>query len=413
MIKPWSYKRNHLYFDQMPIATLIKDVATPLYLYSQTNIEHYYDEFSNAAHQNQMINPMICYALKANPNKEIINILKKKGSGADVVSGGELQRALECGISPEKIVFSGVGKTGEEIQFALKQGERGVFSFNVESIEECRLINQIAGSLGMKARIALRVNPNVVTKTHKYISTGDKIHKFGIQESEVKEILIQIKKFKSLELCGLSVHIGSQLTCLKATQKAIKRLCLLIKELKITLSFVDLGGGLGINYTDGKIPSAFDYMKSIADILKKELYPFIDCSSFQTLFEPGRYLVARSGLFITRVIRIKKSSSISFAVIDGAMNDFIRPILYDAYHEIITQKIKASQSHYDIVGPICESTDCFAKERLLSTLVPNDLLCFSDAGAYGASMASTYNLRRLPNEYIINLKGELKKLTNH
>lgn len=411
MIKPWSYKRNQLYFDEHLIQDLAELVTTPFYLYSEKNLEHYWFEFSQAALEYKIPNPKICYALKANPNPFIVKKLKKLGAGADVVSAGELKRALECHISPENIVFSGVGKTQEEIDYALSLPKE-LFSFNVESIEECLLIQKLSEKKNKIARIAIRLNPRVKAKTHKHISTGNREHKFGIAEEDLEFLVKKIQRSSHLKLVGFSIHIGSQLTCLKATERAIRRLCQLIKNLSLKLEFIDVGGGLGVNYEDHPTPTSSEYMHLVSQTIQKNLSKeYLNSKNFSVVFEPGRFLVARSGVLITKVIRIKKNGSVSFAIVDGAMNDFARPSLYSAYHQILPLKKRASKEIYDVVGPVCESTDVFAKDRNISKLKANDLLLLSDAGAYGASMASTYNLRKMVQEYLLTKKGRLKKIS--
>ncbi len=348
--------------------------------------------------------------MKSNPNKELVKILAKLGSGADIVSGGELKRAMEAGIPAEKIVFSGVGKTEEEIIFALKLPGKGVNSFNVESIEELELINACAKKLKKLARICFRLNPVVQPKTHKYISTGNKTHKFGLLEKDVLATLGKPKYWSNSTLVGLSIHIGSQLLDLKATKKAIERMCEVALKTKAPLEFIDVGGGLGIDYHPDetkKLPTIEEYMKVVSKALNKAYYSKSEHKP-RVVFEPGRRIIAKAGIFVMSVIRNKVSEDNVFVVVDGGMNDFMRPSLYGAYHGLVPVRDAKANVESHIVGPICETSDCFGSNRLLPVMKSGDLLIIKDTGAYGYSMGSNYNLRGRPLELLVDQKMKLK-----
>jgi diaminopimelate decarboxylase len=409
-VKDLDYKKKKLHFSELDIESVAKKYKTPFFLYSEDVLTENYLSFYQGALDVGLINPIVCFAMKSNPNKELIKILSKLGSGADIVSGGELKRALEAGIPADKIVFSGVGKTEEEILFALKLPGKGINSFNVESLEELEMINACAKKLKKLARICFRLNPVVQPKTHKYISTGNKTHKFGLLEKDVLSSLGKPKFWSNSNLVGLSVHIGSQLLDLKATKKAVKRLCEVALKSKANLEFLDVGGGLGIDYHPDetkRLPSIKSYMTLISETLDKHFY---SKSSIQpkVVFEPGRRIVAKAGIFVMKVIRNKVSEKNHFVIVDGGMNDFMRPSLYGAFHDLIPTKEAKGKHDCHIVGPICETSDCFGSNRLLPALKPGDLLILKDTGAYGYSMGSNYNLRGRPLELLIDTKKKLK-----
>lgn len=408
-MKDLDYKKKKLHFSELDIQSVVKRHKTPFFLYSEDILTENYLSFYQGALDAGLINPIICFAMKSNPNKELIKILAKLGSGADIVSGGELKRALEAGIPANKIVFSGVGKTEEEIVFALKLPGKGINSFNVESLEELEMINACAKKLKKLARICFRLNPVVQPKTHKYISTGNKTHKFGLLEKDVLSSLGKPKFWSNSHLVGLSVHIGSQLLDLKATKKAVKRLCEVALKSKANLEFLDVGGGLGVDYHPDetkKLPSIKSYMALISETLDKHFY---SKSSLQpkVVFEPGRRIVAKAGIFVMKVIRNKVSEQNHFVIVDGGMNDFMRPSLYGAFHDLVPAKEAKARHHCHIVGPICETSDCFGSNRLLPALKPGDLLILKDTGAYGYSMGSNYNLRGRPLELLVDSKKKL------
>ena len=408
---PLRYKNGKLHFDNIPLSSIAGKVKTPFYLYSEKTLIENYNLFLGAAKKAKIQEPLICFALKANPNLKLLKTLAKEGAGADIVSQGELKRALDAGIKASKIVFSGVGKTEEEI---IKGIKAGIYSFNVESIEELELINKQAKKLKKKARVAFRLNPKVHAKTHKHISTGFKTHKFGILKSDILKAVKNKKLWTHTYLVGLSMHIGSQLTCLKATKKAVKELGTLACEVKAPLEFLDVGGGLGVDYgpeEKKKFSTPKEYMSLISNELQKSFYKKYEFdNSPRVVFEPGRVIAARAGVFITSVVRTKKSEDCHFAIVDGGMNDFVRTSLYGAYHEILTEKKTSGKKRKtDIVGPICETADCFGTARSLPTLKSGDLISVADVGAYGFSMASHYNMRKLPKEVVVSLKGKVSK----
>lgn len=409
-MKHVDYKKKKLHFHQTDIATVAKQHKTPFFLYSEEILSKNYLDFYGGAINAGLINPLVCFAMKSNPNKELVKILGSLGSGADIVSGGELKRALEAGISPDKIVFSGVGKTEEEILFALKVSKNGIFSFNVESLEELELINICAKKTKRIARVCFRLNPVVQPKTHKYISTGNKTHKFGLLEADVFHSLGQKKYWSHTKLVGLSVHIGSQLLDLKATKKAVVKLCEVALKTEQPLEFLDVGGGLGVDYhpdESRKLPMISDYMRIIAETLNKNFYAKSDLRP-RVVFEPGRRIIAKAGIFVMKVLRNKVSENNHFVIVDGGMNDFMRPSLYGAYHGLMPVKEGKATEPCHIVGPICETTDCFGSNRLMPPLANGDLLVLLDTGAYGFSMGSNYNLRGRPLELLIGKNKKLK-----
>ena len=409
-MKDLDYKKKKLHFSKLDIESVAKKHKTPFFLYSEEILTNNYLSFFQGAKDSKLVDPLVCFAMKSNPNKELIKILSKLGSGADIVSGGELKRALGAGIPANKIVFSGVGKTEEEIIFALKLPGKGINSFNVESLEELEMINACAKKLKKLARICFRLNPVVQPKTHKYISTGNKTHKFGLLEKDVLSSLGKSKYWSHSQLVGLSVHIGSQLLDLKATKKAIKRLCEVGLKTKANLEFLDVGGGLGIDYHPDetkKLPSIKSYMTLVAETLDKHFYSKSTIRP-RVVFEPGRRIVAKAGIFVMKVIRNKVSEQNHFVIVDGGMNDFMRPSLYGAFHDLIPAKEGKAKHNCHIVGPICETSDCFGSNRLLPALKQGDLLILKDTGAYGYSMGSNYNLRGRPLELLIDTKKKLK-----
>ena len=400
---PLQYKKNKLTFDGLSLDKIAAKHPTPFYLYSKKTLDLYYKSFYNSAVKEEIPSPLVCYAVKANANLEILKRLKKLGSGADVVSIGELKKALKAGIAPEKIVFSGVAKTASEILFALKCGKKGIYSFNVESIEELELINQIAKKEKKFARVAFRLNPEVNAKTHKHISTGNKTHKFGLLKTDILECLDVPGFWTNTTLVGLSIHIGSQLTELKATIAAIKELSSLALKIERPLEFLDVGGGLGIDYTKEerlKLASIEMYMKTISDSLNRFYFSKTDHVP-RIVFEPGRILVGKMGVLVSRVVRTKTSDNCHFTIIDAGMNDLIRPALYEAHHEVLPETKTKKMITTDIVGPICETSDCFGIKKSLPALKSGDIVIIDNAGAYGHSMASRYNEREIAAEVLV------------
>lgn len=395
-----TYSHQGLNLSLTPIKDIIEEYPTPFYLYSQKILEKNYLEFLNSALTHNLAGT-ICFAVKSNNNKHLLRSLAKSGAGADIVSGGELKAALKAGIPAERIVFSGVGKTKDEIILGLKEN---IKSFNVESIEELELINKLANKLNTKAKVAFRLNPKVHAKTHKHISTGYKTHKFGILASDIIKTVEDKKFWTNTQLVGISVHIGSQLTDLEATKEAIINACECANQLPHSLEFIDVGGGLGVNYSPNtNAPKIDTYMKIVAEALTH--YKNKDV---EVVFEPGRRIAASCGFFVTSVIRSKTSEDCRFLIVDGGMNDFVRPSLYDAYHEVLSGHNNGELVETDIVGPICETADCFATKRELPKLKYKDFVVIADTGAYGHTMSSTYNMRAQPIEIFLTNKGKLK-----
>jgi diaminopimelate decarboxylase len=395
-----TYTHKGLNLSLKPIKDIIEEHPTPFYLYSQKILEKNYKDFYNAAIANDM-QTTVCFAVKSNNNKHVLKALAKLGAGADIVSGGELKAALKAGIPAEKIVFSGVGKTKDEIKLGLKHD---IKSFNVESIEELELINKLAQKMETKANVAFRLNPKVHAKTHKHISTGYKTHKFGILAEDIVQTAQDKKYWTHTNLVGISVHIGSQLTELDATKEAIINACKCANDLPHKLQFIDVGGGLGVNYhpTNTKAPKVHEYMQLVAEALSTYQH------KVEVVFEPGRRIAASSGFFVTSVIRSKMSEDCRFLIVDGGMNDFVRPSLYDAYHEVLAGHDSGELIETDIVGPICETADCFATKRKLPLLKYKDFIVIADTGAYGHTMSSTYNMRKQASELFLTTRGKLK-----
>ncbi len=391
-----SYKNldNHseIFLENVALKDVAKQVNTPFYIYSKKLIEENYKNFSTNFSD---IDCKICYAIKANCNLSIVKILASLGAGIDAVSGGEIHRAIAAGINAKKIVFAGVGKTKEEIAYALNAG---VEEFSVESEAEMFALSAVAASLGKKAKFSLRVNPNVDAQTHDKISTGRKGDKFGVDIELAAEIYKKAAHLPGLEIYGISTHIGSQITALdpfKAAFIKIRELCLQLRAQGHDIRSLDLGGGVGIVYKDENIFDIASYAKMIKEIIQ-------DLNVKLTL-APGRSMIGNTGALVTKVIYIKETEHKNFVIIDAAMNDLARPGLYGAYHEILPVIKKVGvKNHYDLAGPICESTDILAKNRELFDPQPEELLVFLDAGAYGSSMSNNYNLRPLVPEILVD-----------
>ncbi len=392
MTNPFSYQDNLLHAEDISLEKLAEQYDTPCYIYSRSAIEQHWNNFSDALSNYPHL---ICYAVKANSNLAVLNVLARLGSGFDIVSQGELERVLAAGGDPKKIVFSGVGKTVAEMQRAL---EVGIKCFNVESEAELELLGQLTNQLKKSAAISIRVNPDVDAKTHPYIATGLKENKFGIEFHRALAVYQRAQQFSYLTIAGIDCHIGSQLTQLEPFVAAVKRVLHLVDQLKaigIELSHIDMGGGLGVCYRDETPPSAQSYIQAIVDLLK----PY----SLELIIEPGRSIVANAGILLTRVQYLKKTSDKHFAIIDAGMNDLIRPALYQAWQNIIPVSLLAAgqTDEYDIVGPVCETGDFLGKDRELS-LAPNALLAVLSAGAYGFVMSSNYNTRNRPAEVMVD-----------
>ena len=385
------FSEKNLYVEKVKIEEIEKEISTPFYCYSQSLIEENFDNFSKNF---SFINHKICYAIKANSNINLVKILAKKDAGIDAVSSGEIFRAIKAGINPKKIVFAGVGKTEQEIEFALKNE---VEEFSIESESELYLLSKIAKKLSKIAKIAIRVNPNIDANTHDKISTGRKGDKFGIDIDEAIEIYKIAKNLPNIEIFGIATHIGSQITSLEPFEKAFKKIRELYFDLKkedIKIRNFDLGGGIGICYDNEKTINLTDYAAIINEITK-------DLDISLTL-APGRAIIGNSGILVSKIIHIKQTSHKDFLIIDAAMNDLARPSLYDSYHKIIAINKKDGESqNYEIVGGICETSDVFGKNREFISPKSGDLIAILDAGAYGSSMSNEYNSRNLIPEILV------------
>ncbi len=389
----FAYKNGELFAEDVAIRHIAKAVGTPFYVYSSATLERHYRVFAKAV---SALNPMICFAVKANSNIAVISTLARLGAGADVVSVGELTRALAAGVAPEKIIYSGVGKTESDLRRALTAG---VHQINAESEAELNLLSRVAEDLGLTAQVAIRINPDVDAKTHEKITTGKAENKFGIDIALAREVYRRAAKLPGLRVAGVALHIGSQLTDLTPYREAYGRAAAFVEMLRAdghTINQLDLGGGLGITYHDEVAPSPEAYGKMV-----REVVGHLGC---KISFEPGRLIAGNAGLLITRVIFVKDGIDRKFCIVDGAMNDLIRPTLYNAYHEIIPVLAAGSEDvrfKMDIVGPICESGDYLAKDREMPALDNGNLLAVRTAGAYAAVMASVYNSRALVPEVMV------------
>jgi diaminopimelate decarboxylase len=390
------YVGKNLFVEKLSIKNILKKNKTPFYIYSENQITYNFLKFANTFRKT---NPLICFAAKSNSNSNILGILGRLGAGADVVSGGELLKALKAGIKPNKIVFSGVGKTEEELKIAIN---KRILLINCESESEAKLINNLAKKLKKKVSIGFRLNPNVDAKTHKNISTGKAENKFGLSIKNFKIFLKTINSFKNIKLDALSVHIGSQILNDAPFRKTLNVMSKLIKELKLNLKYVDLGGGFGINYTDKEKPINLNkYSKLVHNFAKK-----LKC---RIIFEPGRSIIGNTGLLISKIQFIKKGTNKNFIILDAGMNDFMRPALYEAFHKIIPISKKSSRmkDKIEFVGPICESTCKFGVYKNYPKVNENDFVAITNVGAYGSSLSSNYNTRPLIAEILIN-KNKLR-----
>ena len=389
----FQYKNEQLYVEDLPVKQLAEEFGTPLYIYSRATLERHWHAFDSALGEHPHL---ICYAVKANSNIGILNIMAKLGSGFDIVSQGELERVLAAGGEASKVVFSGVAKSRAEIMRAL---EVGIRCFNVESVAELHHINQIAGEMGKIAPISLRVNPDVDAHTHPYISTGLKENKFGVSVDEAREVYKLAATLPHVKITGMDCHIGSQLTELQPFLDATDRLIRLIEQLQedgITLKHLDLGGGLGVTYTDETPPHPSDYATALLNKLK-------DYEDLEIILEPGRAIAANAGILVAKVQYLKSNESRNFAITDTGMNDMIRPALYEAYMNIIEidRTLEREKAIYDVVGPVCETSDFLGKQREL-TIAEGDYIAQRSAGAYGASMSSNYNSRPRTAEVLVD-----------
>lgn len=395
----FTYKNGVLHAEDVAVPEIADRVGTPFYCYASTTLERHYQVFADAfAGQDALC----CYSVKANSNQAVLATLAKLGAGADIVSQGEMHRALAAGIPAERIVFSGIGKTGEEMRLGL---EAGLHMFNVESEPELELLSRTAESLGKTAQVAIRINPDIDAGTHEKIATGRAENKFGISWRKASEIYARGAALPGLEMVGVDVHIGSQITDLTPFEKTFTRVAELVTRLRAeghTISRLDLGGGLGIPYrgTNDVPPHPDEYAAMVA----RTVGP-LGC---QLIFEPGRMIAGNAGILVTKVLYEKHREDRSFLIVDGAMNDLMRPTLYDAFHDIWPVKEHkggpdqhSQDQHYDVVGPVCETGDFFAKGRPLPTLAQDDLIAIMSAGAYGAVQSSTYNTRPLIPEVLV------------
>ena len=392
----FAYRDGVLHAEAVNLDTLAAAVGTPFYCYSTATLTRHYQVFATAFAD---VRALVCYAMKANSNQAVVKTLAKLGAGADVVSGGELRRARLAGIPPDKIMFSGIGKTAPELALAV---DEGIFCVNVESEAELELLSSIASANGLSARISIRVNPDIDAKTHHKIATGKAENKFGIPISRAREIYARAAKLKGLEVAGVDMHIGSQITELDPFGNAFALLAEFVRVLRSdghTISHVDLGGGLGIPYRDDN--EAPPHPEAYAEVVKRATRD-LDC---RLIFEPGRLLVGNAGILVTRVLFVKHGEAKNFVIVDAAMNDLMRPTLYDAHHEIWPVAEKPSSGRRiraDVVGPVCESGDFLAVNRDMVEPADGALLAVMSAGAYGAVQAGTYNTRALVPEVLVN-----------
>ncbi len=381
-----------LHCEDVPLTKLAKQFGTPLYVYSRATLERHHrvfvDAFSGCPH-------LVCFAVKANPSRGILEVLAREGAGADIVSGGELFRALNAGIDPSRIVYSGVGKREEEMEQAL---DAGILMFNIESFSELDALACVAARMGRRARVALRVNPDVDPDTHPYVATGLTNSKFGIPFLNTIEGYERARAHRSIEVIGVDCHIGSQLTRVEPFVVAAEKLVALVRELRsrrFDIGYLDIGGGLGITYGEETPPSPAQYGEALTSVLSRQ--------DLTLILEPGRNLVGNAGILLTRVLYTKRGATRRFAIVDAGMNDLIRPSLYDAFHAIVpVVDAQRPMGLFDVVGPICESGDFLAREREMPEVEAGDLVAVMSTGAYGFSMASTYNSRPLAAEVLVD-----------
>ena len=398
-MKYLSYKNlqnnNELFVENVAISEIAKKVGTPFYCYSRLTLFENYQNFVEAFEVNKILDYKICYAIKANYNFHLVKILSDLGAGIDAVSSGEIYRAIKAGVNPKKIVFAGVGKTREDLIFAL---QNGVEEFSVESVEEMFLLNEVATNLHKIAKFSLRVNPDVDAKTHNKISTGRKGDKFGVDIDLVEEIYALASKLPALEIYGISMHIGSQITSLEPFEIAfekLRKLCQNLIKKGFKIKNLDFGGGVGIDYNSDKIINLKEYVS----LIKKTIQDL----NVKVTVAPGRAIVGNAGLLITKVIYLKETPHKNFVIIDGAINDLMRPGLYGSYHEVLpVQQKQGFKGNFDFAGPVCETTDILAVNREIVIPNANDLFAFCSAGAYGSSMSNEYNCRPLVPEVLVN-----------
>ena len=389
----FAYRDGRLFAEDVDLTALADEVGTPVYVYSEATLRRHFRVFADAF---SGTDALVAYSVKANSNIAVLKVLASEGAGADVVSGGELARALRAGIEPQKIVFSGVGKSRDEIEAAL---DAGILQFNVESAPELSAIDTIAQAKKMKAPIALRVNPDVAAGGHKKISTGKKEDKFGVAWGEARNLYAAARTMNGIAVQGVDIHIGSQIDDLAPFEAAFNKVAGLIADLRAdgcTIDTLDLGGGLGIPYGEGSVPPHPD---EYAALIKRVTAPL----GVRLVFEPGRMIAGNSGILLSRVIYVKEGEAKKFLIIDAGMNDLVRPAMYDAYHDLWpVAESTTEKTDYDVVGPVCETGDLFARDRALPPIKDGDLVALMSAGAYGAVQASQYNTRPLIPEVLVN-----------
>ena len=393
----FRYKDDVLFCEEMAITDIVKDHPTPFYLYSYKAIIDHFNKIKNAF---KSVDPMICFSMKSNSNLNFCRALVNEGAGLDIVSGGELYKALKVGCPPEMIVYASVGKTEEEIEDAINAD---IFSFNVESVPELIMIDSVARRLKKRPNVALRVNPDVKPDTHDYITTGTKEKKFGIDFESAEKIFDNANKYSNVQLRGLHVHIGSQITKTEPFVEAVTRVLDFLEKANIDIDWLNIGGGFGIVYDEEDAKTA--------DEFAKELVPLLKDKPFKIILEPGRFVAGNSGVLVCKVTYVKKTpAGKNFAIVDAGMNDLLRPSLYDSYHNVLpVVKMKTAEQKYDVVGPICESGDFLALDRNIPELVSGEHLAVMSAGAYGYVMASNYNSRPRPAELMV-INGEVKEV---
>jgi len=402
----FHYQSGKLCCERVPLDSLARKFGTPLYVYSRKTIHDHFKKLDRAM---SPLNHLICYAVKANSNLAVLRTLADLGAGFDIVSEGELRRVIAAGGDPGRCAFAGVGKSGREIEFALR---KGIYSFNAESEAELRRIDRIAGRVGRRAAVAVRVNPNVDAGTHAKITTGTYENKFGIAFEDIEAVYARASRLKHIRLRGLQMHIGSQLTRAKPFDLAVRKVVPLVKKLadSYPIEFLSIGGGMGIVYEPALASGAAAWWRTAAakTILTPRKYaatlvPLLKPLNLRILIEPGRFIVGNAGVLVTRVEYVKRTGRKNFVIVDAAMNDLIRPAFYDSFHEIVPlRRGRGSLVSSDIVGPICESGDFFAKDRMLPKVGEGDGLALLSAGAYGFVMASNYNTRGMAAEVLVN-----------
>ena len=404
----FNFKNNQLYCETVRIADIAEKIRTPFYLYSYKTLIDHYRKLKSAF---KPINPLICFSAKSNSNIAVLRALVKNGAGLDIVSGGELYRARLAGAEAAKIVYAGVGKKSDEIRDAIKYG---ILFFNAESEEELGEIQKAASALKKKVNVAIRINPDVIPKTHDYVATGKGETKFGLDFETVHKIFNSAWKYPNLKIRGVHIHIGSQILSPAPFEYAIKKVLEFLKEYKIEVDYFNIGGGLGIMYSVENPQTAKSFAKSVIPLLKN--------SRLKIILEPGRFISGNSGVLVTSVIYTKRTPRKKFIIVDGGMSDLIRPSLYEAYHKIVPVKVRenssATSEKVDVVGPICESGDFLGKDRFLPQMFKGDLLAVMGAGAYGFTMSSNYNSRPRPAEvmvinkkfYVIRAQESLREL---